>query len=189
MTVKAIQPGKKGLVPQTHSLHAGQCYNNLYGQYAAIMWFPSDFVLPFAAGASTEVLDAEDAVLGELYAQPSSPPEPELSANDSTPNSAGMQSMTTNTTGNSTAAVCSQNAYILPLLLGQNEFQIVVTPPEPVEHVTKQRSGTLLLWPDATAGVLLLGRLFCSSGLLSCPSLSFGLLSRPFPMFRLQSRA
>ena len=81
------------------------------------------------------MLDADDAVLGELYASAPSSPHPEPSGNDSTVNSAGMQSMTSNITGNSMDVVCSKNAYMLPLQLGQNVFSIVVSPPEPAEQV------------------------------------------------------
>ena len=90
-----------------------------------------------------EVLDADDAVLGELYTSASSSPHPEPTANDTTVNSAGMQSMTSNTTGNSVDAICSKNAYMLPLQPGQNVFSIVVSPPEPSEQVCSTS-------PDAT---------------------------------------
>ena len=133
-------------------------------------------MLPTAAGASTEVLDADNSVLGELFAQPPSPPEPEVTANDSNPNSAGMQSMTSNTTGNSTAAVCSQNAYILPLQLGQSDFQIVVTPPEPVEQVTKHAMGFAAEH-----------RIHWAVAYLPCSCLWFTL--PPFPIFGWHSHA
>ena len=87
-----------------------------------------------AAGATFEVLDSDNTPLGELYIYPPSSPEPESSsANSSEVNSAGMQSMSSNATGNSTDAVCSKNAFLLRLQLGQNDFSIAVTAPETAE--------------------------------------------------------
>jgi len=93
-----------------------------------------------AAGATFEVLDSDNTPLGELYIYPPSSPEPESSsANSSEVNSAGMQSMSSNATGNSMDAVCSKNAFLLPLQLGQNDFSIAVTAPEPADQVRKRQ--------------------------------------------------
>lgn len=96
-----------------------------------------------AAGAMFEVLDSDNTPLGELYIYPPSSPEPESSsANSSEVNSAGMQSMSS-ATGNSTDAVCSKNAFLLPLQLGQNDFSIAVTAPEPADQVRKKQLSIL----------------------------------------------
>ena len=96
-----------------------------------------------AAGATFEVLDSDNTPLGELYIYPPSSPEPESSsANSSEVNSAGMQSMSS-ATGNSTDAVCSKNAFLLPLQLGQNDFSIAVTAPEPADQVRKKQLSIL----------------------------------------------
>ena len=92
------------------------------------------------AGATIEVLDSDDNLIQKLSsAQLSS--KAVLGANNQTAvnstglNSAGMQSMTSHVTESSTSAVCASNAYLLPLQLGQNEFDIEVTPPESPDEV------------------------------------------------------
>lgn len=93
-----------------------------------------------AAGATFDVLNSNNTLLRDLYTYPPSSPEPESSsANSSEVNSAGMQSMSSNATGNSTDAVCSKNAFLLPLQLGQNDFNIAVTAPEPADQVSKKQ--------------------------------------------------
>ena len=86
------------------------------------------------AGASFEVLDADDTPLAELYSASSTSPEPESSS----VNSAGMQSMASNATGDGTDAVCSKTAFLLPLQLGQNDYSIVVTAPDLADQVSHQ---------------------------------------------------
>lgn len=89
-----------------------------------------------AAGAISEVLDSDDAPLGELYVYPPSSPEPDSSSDNGTAvNSAGMQSMTSNVTEGHTDAVCNKNAFLLPLQLGQNDFNVAVTAPDLPEQV------------------------------------------------------
>lgn len=109
------------------------CYLNSFGM--------------FAAGATSEVLDADDSPLGELYSYPPSSPEPESSSpNDTAVNSAGMQSMTSNVTEGDTDAICKDNAFLLPLQLGQNEFSVVVTVPDVPEQAS--------ICPDHLGGML-----------------------------------
>ena len=89
-----------------------------------------------AAGATSEVLDSNDSPLGELYINSPASPEPESSTGNGTAvNSAGMQSMTSNATEGDTDAVCKHDAFRLPLQLGQNQFSVAVTAPDPPEQV------------------------------------------------------
>lgn len=98
------------------------------------------------AGATFEVLDSDNTPLGELYVYPPPSPEPESSsANSSEVNSAGMQSMSSNATGTSADAVCSKNAFLLPLQLGQNDFSVAVTALEPAEQVSKKQLCILVI--------------------------------------------
>ncbi|DBA75632.1 TPA: hypothetical protein ACH3X2_009068 [Trebouxia sp. C0005] len=95
------------------------------------------------AGATFDVLNSNNTLLRDLYTYPPSSPEPESSsANSSEVNSAGMQSMSSNATGNSTDAVCSKNAFLLPLQLGQNDFNIAVTAPEPADQEAEGTAST-----------------------------------------------
>ena len=91
----------------------------------------------FAAGATSEVLDADDSPVEELYNYPPSSPELQSSsANDTAVNSAGMQSMTSNVTEGHTNAICKDNAFLLSLQLGQNDFSVVVTAPDMPEQAS-----------------------------------------------------
>ena len=85
-----------------------------------------------AADATPEVLDSDDSPLAELYAYPpgSAEPEEDSSANDTAVNSAGMQSMTSNVTAGHADAICKNNAFQLPLQLGQNRFSVAITAPD-----------------------------------------------------------
>ena len=96
--------------------------------------------MQLAAGATIEVLDSDDNLLQKLTsaelsstAMPSS--SDQTAVNSTGLNSAGMQSMTSNVTEGSTSAACNSNAYLLPLQLGQNEFEIEVAPPEFLDEV------------------------------------------------------
>ncbi len=83
---------------------------------------------------------------GSCTSNPPTSPEPETSlANDTEVNSAGMQSMISNATGDSTDALCSNNAFLLPLQLGQNEYSIAVTGPDPVDQVQTSYSCPLCI--------------------------------------------
>ena len=114
-----------------------------------------------AAGATFEVLDSDNTPLGELGVYPPPSPEPESSsANSSEVNSAGMQSMSSNTTGTSADAVCSKNAFLLPLQLGQNDFSIAVTAPEPADQVRKKQLRILAAFIDCHA-IIHLATLAC----------------------------
>lgn len=93
------------------------------------------------AGATIEVADSDDNIIQKLSTANISPqvtPEgSNVDASNSTGlNSAGMQSMVRNATEHSTDAICGSNAYLLPLQLGQNDFDIDVTPPEPFDQVS-----------------------------------------------------
>lgn len=62
--------------------------------------------------------------------------------------------MHSNSTKDSTAAVCGSNAYLLPLQLGQNDFDIEISPPEALEQVTSPQLGAQIhasLLPHASA--------------------------------------
>ena len=94
----------------------------------------------FAVGASVEVLDSDDNLIQKLTTGELSPEATPEGANPNASystglNSAGMQSMTSNVTEDSTRAVCGSQAFLLPLQLGQNDFDIEVTPPEPLDQV------------------------------------------------------
>lgn len=85
-----------------------------------------------AAEATPEVLDSNDSPLAELYTYSPGSGEPEegSSANDTVVNSAGMQSMTSNVTAGDADAICRNNAFLLPLQLGQNSFSVAIAAPD-----------------------------------------------------------
>lgn len=91
-----------------------------------------------AAEATPEVLDSNDSPLPELYPYPpgSGEAEEDSSANDTVVNSAGMQSMTSNVTAGDADAICRNNAFLLPLQLGQNSFSVAVAAPDPPEQAS-----------------------------------------------------
>lgn len=94
-----------------------------------------------AAGATPEVFDSDDSPLAELYADsPAAEADEDSSANDTVVNSAGMQSMTRNVTAGDADAICKNNAFLLPLQLGQNSFSVAITAPDPpVQASMKKR--------------------------------------------------
>lgn len=85
-------------------------------------------------------MDSDDAALPALHPYPPDSGEPEEDssvANDTVVNSAGMQSMSTsNVTAGHAEAVCKNNAFLLPLQLGQNRFSVAITAPDPPEQVS-----------------------------------------------------
>ena len=90
-----------------------------------------------AADASPEVFDSEDSPLAELYAYPpADEADEDSSANDTMVNSAGMQSMTSNVTAGDADAICRNNAFLLPLQLGQNSFSVSITAPDLPEQAS-----------------------------------------------------
>lgn len=98
------------------------------------------FCCSIAVGATIEVVDSDDNLIPKLSSAPLYPQATyegtnPAASNSTGLNSAGMQSMISNVTQSSTDAVCGNNAYMLPLQLGQNDFDIEVTPPEPIAQV------------------------------------------------------
>lgn len=93
-----------------------------------------------AAEATPEVLDDNDSPLAELYTYPhgSGEAEEDSSANDTVVNSAGMQSMTSNVTAGDADAICRNNAFLLPLQLGQNSFSVAIAAPDLPEQASVQ---------------------------------------------------
>ena len=93
-----------------------------------------------AAGATPEVFDSDDSPLAELYADPpAAEADEDSSANDTVVNSAGMQSMTSNVTAGDADAICKNNAFLLPLQLGQNSFSVAITAPDPPEQASMRK--------------------------------------------------